>query len=110
VRGADDPEVVRRWRANARLSRYGLTQETFDALLEAQGHACAMCREPFGEDEPIFIDHDHNLGCHPGEKQACDKCRRGLLNLRCNVAVGYIERYGELARAYLDKTSAVPVV
>jgi len=49
----------------------------------------------------VHIDHDHSLGCHPGEKRACDRCRRGLLCLRCNTAVGYIEGYAGLARAYL---------
>jgi hypothetical protein len=38
-----------------------------------------MCSEPFEADDLIFIDHDHTLGCHPGEKEACDRCRRGLL-------------------------------
>jgi hypothetical protein len=90
----------------SKLKRYGLTQETFDRLLEKQGYACGMCHEPFGEEQPVFIDHDHTLGCHPGEKQACDKCRRGLLCLRCNTALGYIERHGELARAYLGSRHA----
>jgi Recombination endonuclease VII len=110
VRRSDDPVAVRRWRANARLARYGLAQETFDALLKAQGHACGMCREPFTEDQLIFVDHDHNLGCHPEEKRACDKCRRGLLCLGCNTALGHIERKYDLARAYLDRISVVPVV
>jgi Recombination endonuclease VII len=52
------------------------SQEDYDLLLEAQGHACGMCREPFTEGQQIFIDHDHNLGCHPDERHACDKCRR----------------------------------
>jgi hypothetical protein len=106
----DDPVAVRRWRANHRLARYGLNKKTFDALLERQGHACGMCREPFEEGQLIFIDHDHSLGCHPEEKRACDKCRRGLLCLRCNVGLGYIERMSGMARAYLYRISAVPVV
>ena len=73
-------------------------------MLEEQGYACAMGGEPFQDGDMIYIDHDHTLGCHPGEKEACDRCRRGLLCLRCNVAVGYIERYDDLARAYLGKT------
>jgi hypothetical protein len=106
----DPPEAIQRWRAAYRLKRYGLTQESFEALLKAQGYACAMCFEPFAEGEPIHIDHDHNLGCHPGEKQACDRCRRGLLCLKCNIALGYIERMLELARAYLDSPPGQLVV
>ena len=39
-----------------------------------------------------------------------DKCRRGLLCLKCNTGLGYVERMTALARTYLDKISAVPVV
>jgi hypothetical protein len=78
-------------------------RETFDRLLEIQEYACAICSEPFEEGEPNHIDHDHNLGCHPEEKRACDRCRRGLLCRQCNTALGYIEKYTDLARAYLAK-------
>lgn len=110
VRGSDNPIVSARWKRNTRLARYGLTQETFNALLEAQGHACGMCHEPFTEGQQIFIDHDHNLGCHPEERRACDKCRRGLLCLRCNTGLGYVERMLDLARAYLERVSGALVV
>ena len=30
-----------------RISSYGLTQEQFDRLLDAQQHTCGMCHEPF---------------------------------------------------------------
>jgi len=58
-----------------------------------------MCFEPFAEDQAIFVDHNH--ACCP-EKRSCGKCRRGLLCLRCNIGLGYIESMAELARAYLD--------
>jgi hypothetical protein len=99
------PEAVKRWRAKFRLSRYGLTDETFSRLLEIQQNACAMCFEPFQDGQPVFVDHDH--ACCPDEKKSCGRCVRGLLCLRCNVALGYIERMGELARSYLDRPPAL---
>ena len=42
-----------------RISSYGLTQELFDLLLEAQQHGCGMCHEPFSEGQLIHVDHDH---------------------------------------------------
>jgi Recombination endonuclease VII len=105
-----DPDAARGWRSKHRLTRYGLTQETFAAMLEAQGYACAMCGELFDPGKPVFVDHDHNRGCHPEEKRACDRCRRGLLCLRCNTGLGYVERMGELAHAYLARVTAVRVV
>jgi Recombination endonuclease VII len=95
-----DPDVKRRWFQKNKLTRYGLTQELFDRLLEIQEYACAMCHTPFGEEKPIFIDHDH--ACCPDEKSSCGKCVRGLLCLSCNTALGAIERKYDLARAYLD--------
>jgi Recombination endonuclease VII len=85
-------------------SRYGLTRESFGRLLAAQGRACAMCHDPFKEGQAIFIDHDH--ACCPDEKRSCGGCVRGLLYLRCNVGLGYIERMSAMARAYLDGVPA----
>jgi hypothetical protein len=99
----DPPEAKAQWRVTHKLKRYGLTAASYTQMLADQGHACAMCGEPFKLDQYIAVDHDHNLGCHPEEKRACDACRRGLLCLRCNTGLGYSERMGELARAYLAK-------
>ena len=68
-----------------------------------------MCFETFQEDEAIYIDHDHTLGCHQEEKRACDRCRRGLLCRQCNTALGYIEGYTDLARAYLASVAVPPL-
>jgi hypothetical protein len=72
--------------------RLGITEERFNDLLEAQGHACAICREPFGDKFPQ-ADHDHN--CHEAKRKArakaCEKCIRGLLCVRCNTHLGWWE-------------------
>jgi recombination endonuclease VII len=93
---------ARRWQVY-RLQRYGLTQEQFGRLLDTQDNACGMCRAPFGDDQLIFIDHDHSCcPVSPGaHTRCCGKCVRGLLCFRCNTALGYVEIYGEMARAYL---------
>jgi hypothetical protein len=98
-----DPEAARRWKAVHNVARYGLTPETFAQKLAEQGYACEMCRKPFEEDQRICVDHDHNLGCHPGQKQACDECRRGLLCVPCNTALGHIETRYAQAQQYLDR-------
>jgi hypothetical protein len=100
IGGMIDPQARARWARKHRLSRYGLTQEGFDRLLEFQAYACAMGGEPFTEDSVICIDHDH--ACCPDEKKSCGKCIRGLLCLSCNTALGHIERKLKLAQAYLD--------
>ncbi len=61
------------------MARYGLTRAQFDRLLEIQQYACAICRTPFEEDQPIFIDHDHTCGRE--EESSCGKCVRGLVGV-----------------------------
>lgn len=100
------PEAKARWNRAYRFARLGITEERFNEMLEAQGHACAMCHEPFGDAFPQF-DHDHNC-CEPdltGHAKSCGKCVRGLLCFRCNTALGYIEMYGAVAKAYLDQVA-----
>jgi hypothetical protein len=104
TRRRDDPAAVARWRRAHKFVRLGITEEQFNRLLEAQGHACGMCRQLFGDTYPQ-VDHDHT--CCPRQVKAtaktCGKCIRGLLCFRCNTALGYIERYGAMAKKYLDQ-------
>ncbi len=54
----DDPEYKRDW--NLR-DRYGITSAQYDALLEAQGGRCAICRcKP--KTRRLAVDHDHKTG------------------------------------------------
>lgn len=96
------PEAAARWRRAHKFSRFGITEEQFNQMLEAQGYACAICREPFGDQAPR-IDHDH--ACCPvgpdGRSRSCGKCVRGLLCVRCNTWLGWMEKYGELVGVYL---------
>jgi hypothetical protein len=98
------PKDKARWNRAQKFSRFSLTEAQFQQMLDDQGHACAMCREPFGDDFPN-IDHDH--ACCPvpprGQARSCGRCIRGLLCFRCNTAVGVIELYGALAEVYLTR-------
>lgn len=78
------------------LRIYGLTIEQFDALLAAQGGACAICRtlEPGGRGT-FSVDH-----CHVTGK------RRDILCFRCNTTLGRLGESPTLLRrmlAYLRK-------
>ena len=104
------PQARSRWNQAYKLKRMGLTPERFGQMLGTQEYACAMCRMPFEEDQRICIDHDHAC-CPPSTPtRCCGKCVRGLLCLTCNIALGYIEAYSELAMTYLgQKTALRPV-
>lgn len=104
TRQADTPAAKARWNRAHKFVRLGITEEEFNRMLAGQGYACAMCSEAFAEDERICADHDH--ACCPKQVKAtaktCGRCIRGLLCFRCNTALGYVEKYGDMARAYLD--------
>lgn len=85
------------------LSRYGLTWESFHALLIAQGGACAICgttiRDEVGvaRKEQACVDHCHSTGTV-----------RGLLCAKCNLALGYLRDSPQIARnaaTYLENAN-----
>ena len=56
---------------------YGVTEEQFNAMLEAQGGACAICKfVPGSNDKRLCLDHNHLTNIPRG--LLCDKCNRGL--------------------------------
>jgi hypothetical protein len=89
-----------------RLRQYGLTPESFDAMLKGQG-GCAICGAVEPGSANWHIDHDHS--CCPG-RLGCPRCIRGLLCHGCNVMLGMAADSVETLRAgigYLeDRQSA----
>lgn len=86
-RRATPPEVRR---AQNFKSRYGLTPEDVEAMVQRQGGVCAICTEIL---EDPCVDHDHSTGKV-----------RGILCHRCNLGLGLIEdeRFRAAAIAYLE--------
>lgn len=85
-----NPDKRKAMQQRARLKQYGLTAEEYQALLEAQDHACAICREP----DPPAIDHCHRTGRVRG--LLCHKCNKGIGLLRddpetLRIAASYLE-------------------
>jgi hypothetical protein len=60
------------------LGRYGLTQASYLAMLEAQNGVCAVCSAPPKAGRSLHVDH-----CHSSGKV------RGLLCPNCNSALGH---------------------
>lgn len=100
----ENPDIAERQAGHSRrhrLSKYGLTEGQYDNLLEMQMGGCAICGR-CGESERLAVDHDHS--CCPGQR-SCGKCVRGLLCVRCNVALGSFLDDPQILRAavrYLD--------
>lgn len=72
-----------------RLRTYGLTKQQYEKMVSAQENKCIICKRHESEcirrERKVFkglvIDHCHKTGKV-----------RGLLCIRCNVAIGYIEQ------------------
>lgn len=88
-------------RRSCDLARYGLTPETFQAMIEAQDGLCAICSKVPEQSGTVLwaIDHDHD--CCPGEK-GCKKCFRGLLCNSCNRGLGF---FGDSVESLLAAAS-----
>ena len=67
----------------------GITPVDFEQMLADQKGVCAMCKtKPDGK--RLHIDHDHETGRV-----------RGLLCIKCNLELGWFEKYREAIAAYL---------
>lgn len=71
-----------------RALAHGLTEDDYDAMLEAQGGVCYVC----GKGGPLVIDHDHDCGTEHGTDHrpahGCPRCVRKLLCTGCNAWFG----------------------
>lgn len=91
-----DPE---RTRGKYLRETYGIKLSDYDAMLEAQGHKCAIC----GQDETRFkkklvIDHDHATG--EVRQLLCNMCNHGIGNFKDDIdlmanAIKYILKHSK---------------
>lgn len=88
---ANDPVGRRMKRRRAYLRKvYGISIETFDAILSTQGNSCAICRTELHHDtmrslKHVCVDHDHVTGAVRGI--LCRNCNSGIGQLRDDLRV-----------------------
>ena len=73
-----------------KLAKYGLTIETFEAILKSQNGCCAICKSPVSGSKTknrLSVDHDH-----------ITNKTRGLLCHSCNLCMGYAKDNPALLR------------
>lgn len=88
-------------------SKYGITREDRDLLIESQGGVCAICKLPPGP-RGLSVDHDHSH-CDRGVKKGCRVCVRGMLCDGCNTGLARLEKAGG-TNAYLENPPAYSVL
>lgn len=75
-------------------SKYGISPEEYEAIMERQGGTCAVCGGTMPNGNKLAVDHDHISGRV-----------RGLLCVKCNRALGLVDDDPDWLRklaAYLD--------
>jgi hypothetical protein len=85
-------DAIREAQVEMRLkARYGITLAEYEAILERQGGACALCPRVPGK-KRLHVDHDHETGRV-----------RGLLCAPCNTRLHALENlaWRAAAEAYL---------
>jgi len=76
-------------------SKYGVTQEVYDAMFKQQNGVCKICKQTErGRYKNLAVDHNHTTNEV-----------RGLLCRRCNLGLAYLENKGfmDSASAYLQR-------
>jgi hypothetical protein len=87
-----DPLRIREGKRERKLRRkYGLTQASFNALLENQGSVCATCGKNDWSSHGPCVDHDHITGKV-----------RGILCHNCNISIGMTGGNPMIHRAMAD--------
>lgn len=84
------------------LKTFGINADQYQAMLEEQNHACAICGQSEICNRDLAVDH-----CHTTKKV------RGLLCTNCNMAIGKFQdnlQYIENALKYLQREYTVPNV
>jgi hypothetical protein len=78
-------------------SKFGITAEQFDEMLQLQNHCCAICMSPTPKGRGTFhVDHCHETGKIRGI--LCHDCNTGIGKLGDSLesvkkAVSYLERF-----------------
>lgn len=70
-------------------TRYGVTREEYEALLNKQNGVCAICGGTNGDGKRLHVDHNHD-----------SNAVRGLLCFVCNTRLGVLEQADWCLAAY----------
>lgn len=106
--------------SQATLKKYGLTEEKWRAILEAQGNVCSICKK-FPKSGIWVTDHHHAAGWKKMPPWQRSRYIRGVICRFCNShcvgrfmtlfkarnVVAYLEQYQEL-REETERQEATP--
>lgn len=76
-------------------SKFGISIDEYNNLLEIQNGVCAICKN-FNKEKNLAVDHDHETGKIRG--LLCSRCNLGIGQFNDNIqllsdAISYLENY-----------------
>ena len=89
-------------------SRFNITKEDYDLLLEKQGGGCGICESKIPQQNRRYFSVDHDHSCCSTAGKSCGKCVRGLLCARCNWALGGLGDSIEMVEKALNYLKNTP--
>lgn len=89
-------------------TRYRITPERRQQLIDDQDGRCYLCGDALLLDEPrkVHVEHDHS--CCPGST-TCGNCIRGIACDPCNRGIGYFNDDPDRMRRVADRLEAAQV-
>lgn len=98
-------DILTKENTSWRVTKYGITYETYLRLYESQNGLCFLCEQPEvhidarnGKAKSLAVDHDHR--CCPEVGRSCGRCIRGLLCWSCNQMLGHVELKPKLVEKF----------
>lgn len=73
------------------LSKYGITLEEYNKILQAQNNVCAVCLDRPGKGV-LCVDHEHKKGYKKMSTEEKKKCVRGICCFLCNTSFKGFEK------------------
>lgn len=91
-----NPEKRAKYRRSNNLKRkFGISVEEYDRRFKEQGGGCAVCGRT--DKRRLAVDHDHKT-----------ERVRGLLCVRCNIALGNVQDDTEVLRLLIEYLEREP--
>ena len=90
------PEIKARARENSYRTKYGITVDQYNLMLQEQNYSCKICGSTDSKrgDQRFMVDHCHKTGEV-----------RGLLCSQCNSALGLFEDNPQLLQSAINYLS-----
>lgn len=88
---------------SSRFNRYNMSIDDYNRMRKDQDYRCATCENVEENPRSLVVDHDHSC-C---SDNSCGACVRGLLCLRCNLAIGLLKDNPKVAAKVVDYLARV---